>query len=148
MADTPREVLTRETLARETWITGVGIVSCLGEGSEAHWQRLNEPPPTPEMKAFAPYIVHALAPIELDKQIPKKGDQRQMEPWQRIGTYAAGLALADAGVKGNADLLARMDMIVAAGGGERDVAVDATILTNKSKAPDPEAFLNERLMSD
>ena len=43
-----------------------------------------------------------------------------MEPWQRIGTYAAGLALDSAGVKGNADLLARMDMIVAAGGGERD----------------------------
>jgi 3-oxoacyl-[acyl-carrier-protein] synthase II len=39
-------------------------------------------------------------------------------------------------------------MIVAAGGGERDVAVDATILTNKPKAANPEAFLNERLMSD
>ena len=33
------------------------------------------------------------SPLELDQQIPKKGDQRQMEPWQRIGTYAAGLAL-------------------------------------------------------
>src|SRR5215510_2214799 len=71
MADPPRETLTRETLTRETWITGVGIVSCLGEGQEAHWQRLSEPPPVPDMKAFAPYIVHPLAPIELDKQIPK-----------------------------------------------------------------------------
>jgi 3-oxoacyl-[acyl-carrier-protein] synthase II len=41
-----------------------------------------------------------------------------------------------------------MDMVVAAGGGERDIAVDGTILTNKSKAANPEAFLNERLMSD
>src|SRR5256886_8445896 len=41
-----------------------------------------------------------------------------------------------------------MDMIVAAGGGERDVAVDAAILTNKPKAANPEAFLDERLMSD
>ena len=73
--------------------------------------------------------MHPLAPLELDKQIPKKGDQRQMEPWQRIGTYAAGLALDAAGVKGNAELLARMDMIVAAGGGERDYAVDGAILT-------------------
>ena len=98
--------------------------------------------------AFAPYVVHPLAPLDFDKQIPKKGDQRQMEPWQRIGTYAAGLALADAGVKGNAELLARMDMIVAAGGGERDIAVDSTILTDMAKAADPGAYLNERLMSD
>ncbi len=31
--------------------------------------------------------------IDFSKQIPKKSDQRQMEAWQRIGTYAAGLAL-------------------------------------------------------
>ena len=47
-----------------------------------------------------------------------------MEAWQRIGTYAAGLALDSAGIKGNKEILARMDMIVAAGGGERDLAVD------------------------
>jgi 3-oxoacyl-[acyl-carrier-protein] synthase II len=93
-------------------------------------------------------VVHPIARIEFDKQIPKKGDQRQMEPWQRIGTYAAGLALDSAGAKGDAELLARMDMIVAAGGGERDLAVDGTILTGMPKAPDPDAFLNERLMSD
>jgi 3-oxoacyl-[acyl-carrier-protein] synthase II len=138
MADVPREV----------WITGIGIVSCLGEGADAHWQGLAERRIKVDAETFAPYLVHPLAPLDLDKQIPKKGDQRQMEPWQRIGTYAAGLALADAGVKGNAELLAHMDMIVAAGGGERDVAVDAAILTNKPKAANPEAFLNERLMSD
>ena len=138
MADAPREV----------WITGVGIVSCLGEGDEAHWQGFAEGLIKIDAERFAPYLVHPLAPLDLDKQIPKKGDQRQMEAWQRIGTYAAGLALADAGVKGNAELLAHMDMIVAAGGGERDVAVDATILTNKPKSANPEAFLNERLMRD
>src|ERR1700746_1481331 len=133
---------------REAWITGIGIVSSLGEGVEIHWQKLAECKPNVDAKTFAPYLVHPLAAVDFDKQIPKKGDQRQMEPWQRIGTYAAGLALADAGVKGNAELLARMDMIVAAGGGERDVAVDGAILTNKPKAANPEAFLNERLMSD
>jgi 3-oxoacyl-[acyl-carrier-protein] synthase II len=138
MADAPREA----------WVTGIGIVSCLGEGAEAHWQGLCERRFNVDAETFAPYLVHPLPPLELDKQIPKKGDQRQMEPWQRIGTYAAGLALADAGLKGNADALGRMDMIVAAGGGERDIAVDGTILTNKSKAADAGAFLNERLMSD
>src|ERR1700746_1739175 len=133
---------------REAWITGIGIVSSLGEGVEIHWQKLAECKPNVDAKTFAPYLVHPLAAVDFDKQIPKKGDQRQMEPWQRIGTYAAGLALADAGVKGNSELLARMDMIVAAGGGERDVAVDAAILSNKRTSANPEAFLNERLMSD
>ena len=89
-----------------------------------------------------------MTPLELDRQIPKRGDQRQMEAWQRIGTYAAGLALDSAGVKGNADLLSRMDMIVAAGGGERDYAVDAAILSALPSAADPGAFLNEHLLSD
>jgi 3-oxoacyl-[acyl-carrier-protein] synthase II len=138
MADAPRDV----------WITGIGIVSCLGEGPEAHWRGLNEPAPIVDVQAFAPYAVHPLCRVDFDKQIPKKGDQRQMEPWQRIGTYAAGLALDSAGVKGNSDLLGRMDMIVAAGGGERDWAADGAILTGLPKTNDPERFLNERLMSD
>jgi 3-oxoacyl-[acyl-carrier-protein] synthase II len=133
---------------REAWITGIGIVSCLGEGPQAHWQALSAGQIKVDGKTFAPYFVHPLAPLDLDKQIPKKGDQRQMEPWQRIGTYAAGVALADAGVKGNSELLARTDMIVAAGGGERDIAVDSAILTNRRKAANPGAFLNERLMGD
>jgi 3-oxoacyl-[acyl-carrier-protein] synthase II len=136
----------RET-ARETWITGVGILSCLGEGPEAHWQALNTGKSNVESAAFAPYLVHPLAPVNFDAQIPKKGDQRQMEPWQRIGTYAAGLALDSAGVKGNAELLGRMDMIVAAGGGERDLAADGAILIGLPKAARQGPFLNEKLMS-
>jgi 3-oxoacyl-[acyl-carrier-protein] synthase II len=134
--------------AREAWITGVGIVSCLGEGPQAHWQKLMEAHPSADSTTFAPVVVHPLAPINFDAQIPKKGDQRQMENWQRIGTYAAGLALDSAGVKGKPDILSHMDMIVAAGGGERDLAVDSTILSGVRHAPNPAAYLNERLMSD
>jgi 3-oxoacyl-[acyl-carrier-protein] synthase II len=133
---------------REVWITGIGIVSCLGEGPEAHWQKLMAATPSADTTTYAPYMVHPLAPINFDLQIPKKGDQRQMENWQRIGTYAAGLALDSAGVKGNAAIVSRMDLIVAAGGGERDLAVDATILSGMPRAPNQAAFLNERLMSD
>ena len=134
--------------AREAWITGVGIVSCLGEGADAHWQKLMAAHPSADTTTFAPFIVHPLAPINFDAQIPKKGDQRQMENWQRIGTYAAGLALDSANVKGKPDILSRMDMIVAAGGGERDLAADSTILSGMPQAPNPSAFLNERLMND
>jgi 3-oxoacyl-[acyl-carrier-protein] synthase II len=133
---------------REAWITGIGIVSSLGEGLDAHWQGFSDNTRVIDTERFAPFIVHPLAAIDFDKQIPKKGDQRQMEPWQRIGTYAAGLALDSAGLKGNKDLLGRMDMIVAAGGGERDEAVDAAILTALPKAEKPDQFLNERLMGD
>src|SRR5262245_60570727 len=133
---------------REVWITGIGIVSSLGEGPDAHWQNLMEAHPRADATTFAPFVVHPLAPINFDAQIPKKGDQRQMENWQRIGTYAAGLALDSAGIKNNTDVLSHMDMIVAAGGGERDLAVDSNILSGIPSASDPAAFLNERLMSD
>jgi 3-oxoacyl-[acyl-carrier-protein] synthase II len=132
-------------------ITGVGLISCLGEGVEAHWAALNRDggfSPVVDAATYAPWPVHPMTALELDRQIPKRGDQRQMEPWQRIGVYAAGLALESAGVKGNAELLSRMDMIVAAGGGERDYAVDAAILSALPSAADPGAFLNEHLLSD
>jgi 3-oxoacyl-[acyl-carrier-protein] synthase II len=134
--------------ARDTLITGIGIVSCLGEGAQAHWQALTSQAPRPDTTTFAPFIVHPMVPLNFDAQIAKRGDQRQMEAWQRIGTYAAGLALDSAGLKGQAEVLARTDMIVAAGGGERDLAVDGTILSGLPKAAEPEAFLNERLMND
>ena len=92
--------------------------------------------------------MHPITQLNFDQQIPKKGDQRQMEAWQRIGTYAAGLALDSAGIKGNAEVLGRTDMIVAAGGGERDLAVDSGILNAKVQGNAAPNFLNERLMSD
>src|SRR6201997_4842311 len=133
---------------KEVWITGVGLLSSLGEGLDAHWEALGARRVNADEKHLAPYVVHPLAPLSFDAQIPKKGDQRQMEAWQRIGTYAAGLALESAGVKGNAEILARMDMIVAAGGGERDLAVDSNILSLEQKGNSAPGFLNERLMSD
>ena len=134
--------------AKEVWITGIGIVSSLGEGLDAHWDALNAKKINVDDKRFAPYIVHPLAPVTFDAQIPKKGDQRQMEAWQRIGTYAAGLALDSAGVKSDKEILGRMDMIVAAGGGERDVPVDLAILNAYVKSNAGPALLNERLMND
>jgi 3-oxoacyl-[acyl-carrier-protein] synthase II len=134
---------------REVWITGVGLLTCLGEGLEAAWLALErgDPPPYDD-KTFAPNIVYPIAPMSFDKQIAKKSDQRQMETWQRVGVYAAGLALTEAGIAGQAELLDHTDMIVSAEGGERDIAVDTAILTGMRKAEHPGAFLNEHLMSD
>ncbi|MGO4388272.1 beta-ketoacyl-ACP synthase [Microvirga sp. 2YAF29] len=132
---------------RDVVITGIGLVSGAGEGLEAHLAALSRAPNT-DAETFAPFLVHPVVPLEWDRQIPKKSDQRQMEPWQKLGCYAAGLALDSAGVKDDTELKGRMQLIVSAGGGERDYAVDGQILTGLAKADNPGVFLNERLMGD
>ncbi len=130
------------------WITGVGLVSCLGEGGGPHLAALEAPEagPVVDEEGFAPFPVHPMPALDLDRQIPKRGDQRQMEPWQRLGTYAAGLAIDDAGARG---LVADMHLMVAAGGGERDVSLDEAVVSELAALPPERAgpLLNERLAS-
>jgi 3-oxoacyl-[acyl-carrier-protein] synthase II len=135
---------------RDVLITGIGLVSCLGEGAETHRRLLatGEARPVVDTDRFAPFPIHPLPQIDWNLQIPKRGDQRQMETWQRLGTYTAGLALDDAGIKGDASLCASMDMIVAAAGGERDVAVDTDILERSRSRDDLEVLLNEKLTTE
>ena len=138
-------------MAREVWITGIGLTSSLGEGTEAHWQAMavaDPPRPVVDATSFAPYAIHPMVPLEFEKQIPKGGDRRQMENWQRVGTYTAGLALDDAGISGNTEILANTNMVVAAAGGERDLMVDQTILEGVGSAEKPAEFINERLSND
>src|SRR5579872_5140835 len=132
----------------ETWITGIGLASSLGEGIEANWDALLAGDVKVDTTTFAPFVVHPFAPVNFDKQIAKKGDQRQMEAWQRIGTYTAGLALDSAGIKGNTEILGKTDMIVAAGGGERDLTVDGAIMTERARGNADPALLNSKLMSE
>ena len=136
--------------SQDVVITGIGLVSSLGEGPEAHWRALTASAPEPVFDAarFSPYTVHPLPEIDWNLQIAKRGDQRQMETWQRLGTYVAGLALDDAGIKGDEALCATMDMVVAAGGGERDVAVDSAILAASTGRPDFDVLLNEKLTTE
>lgn len=138
--DTPKEV----------WITGIGLVSCFGEGVDTHWQALagkQSPKPVQDRETFKPYTVHPLPEMDWSLQIPRK-DQRQMETWQRLGTYSAGLALEDAGMKEDADLVANMDLVVCAGGGERDIEVDESIMKDSRERNDRDLLLNERLPMD
>lgn len=130
-------------------ITGIGIVSSLGEGIDAHWNALaDKPEPKLDTARFAPYTVHPLGEVDWNLQIPKRSDQRQMETWQRLGTYAAGLALQDAGIKENESLCSTMDMVVAAGGGERDLAVDTLILAEGRTSNDRGVMLNQKLSTE
>lgn len=134
--------------AREVVVTGLGLVSCAGEGVEAHLAALQGGAPRTDAETFAPYPVHPAPALAFDGQIPKKADQRQMEAWQKLGVYAAGLALDAAGVKDDAAFKANLHLVVAAGGGERDYAVDGAILSGLREAADAGAYLNERLQND
>lgn len=132
-------------------VTGIGLVSSLGEGARTHVARLSgaeAPQPVLETERFAPYSVHPLPALDWSAQIPKKGDQRQMETWQRLGVYAAGLALADAGIGDDAETRAGIDMIVAAGGGERDPAVDAIVMAKARGLAEPGPVINETLAGE
>ena len=131
-------------------ITGVGLISSLGEGADKHWEILNSSSVSPRLdkETFAPYTVHGLGEVDWNLQIPKRSDQRQMETWQRLGTYAAGLALEDAGVKGDEAITSTMDMIVGAGGGERDINVDAQILAQGRNSSDRGVMLNGMLSTE
>lgn len=132
---------------REVWITGVGLLTCLGEDADRQIGKLTAcgDPPCINAAAYAPYPIHSLGDIDFARQIPKKSDQRQMELWQRIGVYSAGLALADAGLAHDAGVLSRTHLIVAAGSGERDTAVDTKILESLGATTDTELLAKEVL---
>jgi 3-oxoacyl-[acyl-carrier-protein] synthase II len=132
---------------REGWITGIGLVSPLGDGADATWRGLMAGPPRVDSASQAPYPAHPLAAVDFGKQIPRS-EQRLMDAWQRTGTYAAGLALDSAALKGRADVLSRADLIVAAGGGERDTDLDCRLLTESRHVTDRARLMNEKLMSD
>lgn len=134
--------------ARDVWVTGIGLLSSLGVGSAAHeavlWGSDVSRAAVVDAR-FAPYLVHPLPALDMSAQIPKKSDLRQMEGWQRIGVYAAGLALDDAGLGRGSPLRAETDLIVAAGSGERDTSVDARILEAAMQDGDPAMLAKEVL---
>lgn len=132
----------------QVWITGIGLVSSLGDGAAVHWNKLSGEGalrPVIDPQRFAPYTVHPLADINFAKQIPRTSDQRQMERWQRIGVHAAGLALADAALAGDQVLLEQTNLCIAAGNGERDIALDSRILAGNRAGRAHGAYLNHNL---
>ena len=130
-------------------ITGIGLVSSIGVGAGAHVAALNaaNPQPVYNSELHAPLTVHAAPEMDFSLQIPKR-EQRQMELWQKLGVYGAGLALDSAGIKDNQDLCKTMDMVVAAAGGERDLDVDAEIIARVAAGQNAGEVINAVLTND
>lgn len=131
-------------------VTGIGIVTSHGVGVDLHSEALNQDHITAQIdnEIVAPYPVYKLPEIDWGEQIPRRGDQRQMGNWQRLGVFAAGLALDDAGFKDDMDACGSMDMIIAAGGGERDLEVDTMIVDGSLQRNDKDILLNETLRTE
>ncbi len=132
--------------AREVWITGIGILSAAGEQTALHSPgafELNGPRSPVFMSR---YPVQPLCAVNLDDQIPKVSEQRQMSRWQRIGVYAAGLALDDAGLAGKSEVLEKTHLLVAAGNGDRDCSLDSKVLEYGIRDRMPAAEFNEALL--
>ncbi|MEI6162225.1 MAG: beta-ketoacyl synthase N-terminal-like domain-containing protein, partial [Roseococcus sp.] len=96
-----------------------------GEGRAVNAALLDGAAPVLDEARFAPYAVHPLASLPFESAIPRR-EMRQMENWQRLGVYAAGLAIDDGALR---ERVAEMDLIVAAGGGERDWKLDEQIMS-------------------
>jgi 3-oxoacyl-[acyl-carrier-protein] synthase II len=74
----------------EVWITGIGLATSLGEGLEANWEALNARRINVDEKGFAPYIVHPLAPLNFDAQIPRKAISVRWKPGNVSGLMPPG----------------------------------------------------------
>src|SRR5690606_37889017 len=89
---------------REAWITGCGMVSALGADHVTTWQRLGDPAAQAaalDSTRYAPFHVHPMVELDIDRWIPRRPDQRSMGPLMRYGCIAAGLALESAGILGD-----------------------------------------------
>ena len=101
----------RVTPDRDALITGIGLVSCLGEGAgrplgrAGRARRVHARWWTPTR--FAPWPVHPMASWSWTSKSPSAATSGRWRPGSASACYAAGLALDAAGVKGNADLLQR-----------------------------------------
>lgn len=136
---------------REAWITGCGLVTALGADDETQWRAFGDPAARAaavDGTSLAPFPVHPMVPLDLNHWIPRKSDQRAMGPLMHYGCVAAGMALASAGIAGDKDRLRETHLIVAAGGGERDLAADERILGALDAAGAPASLLAEKLSGE
>ena len=134
----------------DVFITRIGLVSYVAEGGAVHWEKLAKARTVLLIDAerFQPYAIHLMSKIDCGLQIAKRRDQRQMETLQRLGTYTAGIALDDSGIKGSDKLSTTMSMVVAASCGEHDDSVNAGVLAESENRAYLDVLINKKLITE
>jgi 3-oxoacyl-[acyl-carrier-protein] synthase II len=130
---------------RDVWITGVCLVSSVGDGPQEHWARLSGPcVPLLVEQGRTGWLVHPLPTMDFSSQIPSRLDLKRMGLLQALGTYAAGRSLEAAGLKGSPEILSKAVVVISGAGGERDIQLDERIFSEPTRFADQVA-LNEML---
>lgn len=140
--------MSNTSTSRRVCITGAGLLSPIGGDSDTRWAALADTAGRTAVidhETYAPFYTYPIRDFDPSVQIPKPGDQRAMGPMMLYGVHAAGVALEQAGIKGDEALLEQTHMIVAAGGGERDWELDEKIVKGLPGANDKGAFLNREM---
>ena len=88
--------------------------------------------------------MHPLPTIDYSGEIPNPMDRKRMGATQLLGVYAAGQALATAGLRDRTDILANSAVIVGIANGEHDIAFDESLFSEPQKYLDG-AALNQAL---
>jgi 3-oxoacyl-[acyl-carrier-protein] synthase II len=126
---------------RDVWISGIGLVSSLGDGPKDHWTRLNSPASLElHTKKRYGHFVCPLASVDFTRHIPNRLDIKRWGTVQSAGVHAAGNALVDAGLKDATEILTRTIVIAAASGGERDVGLDHSMFADPTRFEDSGEF--------
>ena len=135
---------------RDVVITGIGLVSSAGRrrGGASGGASAGAPPHI-DAETFAPFPVHpAVGRSNGTGRSRRSPTSARWSPGRSSAATPRASPSTRRGAKDDAALKSRMQLIVAAGGGERDYAVDGQILTGLREADNPGVFLNERLMGD
>jgi 3-oxoacyl-[acyl-carrier-protein] synthase II len=133
-------------MADEIWITGFGLVSPLGATPATCWERLSSGGSDPSRHPSLGYACYPMRDFDAAQHVQRRADVRQMGELMLYATVAARRALQSADLSPAQPALSRLQISVAADGGERDLAADETALAAVLPAKDPATALNEQLM--
>jgi 3-oxoacyl-[acyl-carrier-protein] synthase II len=134
-------------MKNEIWITGCGLVSPLGGTEDECWARLESGASTATRHPRYGYAHHPVVGFDPAAFVQRRADIRQMGDLMLYSTAAATKALKHADLAPGSAAIEKLQICIAADGGERDVAADEVAIKAALGAADPAPALNEQLMN-